>query len=200
MPRKDTYVVILAGGAGARLGGVRKADLRVGGVPLLNRVAEALGQSSHPLLIATGPGAAASGSLSGDIIAIPDAHDQHAGPVAGLCAAVAWLEREGISNGLLLSVAVDTPFLPTDYADRLCTALESSAAAAAAWRGQVYPTNALWRLESLAKALPEASSPKRLLAALGAATVNWDTPVDPFANLNTLADLMALQGRGRRPY
>ena len=197
MPRNDPYVVILAGGAGARLGGVRKADLRVGGVPLLNRVAEALGQSSYPLLIATGPGAA--GSSSGDIIAIPDAHHERAGPIAGLSAAVAWLEREGINDGPLLSVAVDTPFLPADYVDRLCAALETSAAAAAAWRGQIYPTNAVWRLESLKRNLPGASSPRGLLAALGAATVNWDTPFDPFANLNTLPDLMALQWRVHRP-
>ncbi|MFD2649808.1 molybdenum cofactor guanylyltransferase [Devosia albogilva] len=196
MPGKDLHVLILAGGAGARLGGVRKSDLRVGGRPLLRRVVDALGPLENPLLVSTGPGTPPP-DLPPHAIPVPDHDQEHAGPIAGLAAAVSALERRGIRSGLLLSVAVDTPFLPADYSTRLVTALGSAPAAAAAWKDQLYPTNALWRLDNLAAALPRSASPKGLLSTLGAVTVNWDGPCDPFANLNTLADLITLQNRSR---
>jgi molybdopterin-guanine dinucleotide biosynthesis protein A len=196
MPGKDLHVLILAGGAGARLGGVRKSDLRVGGRPLLHRVVDALGPLENPLLVSTGPGTPPP-DLPPHAVPVPDRNYEHAGPVAGLAAAVSALERRGIRGGLLLSVAVDTPFLPADYSARLVAALGSAPAAAASWQDQLYPTNALWRLENLAVVLPRAVSPKGMLSTLGAVTVNWDTPADPFANLNTLADLTALQKRAR---
>ena len=188
--------MILAGGAGARLGGIRKSDLRVGGRTLLHRVIDALGPLENPLLVSTGPGIPPP-ALPPRAIPFPDLGQEYAGPVAGLAAAVSALEGRCIRSSLLLSVAVDTPFLPADYADRLAAALGSAPAAAAAWRDQLYPTNALWRLENLAAALPHANSPKGILAALGAVMVDWDGPLDPFANLNTLGDLVALQKRAR---
>jgi Molybdopterin-guanine dinucleotide biosynthesis protein A len=197
MPAENLHAIILAGGAGERLGGARKSDLRVGGRPLIHRVAEALGASDNPLLVATGPGTSLP-LLPQNAIAIPDEEVEHTGPVAGLAAAVTALDRRGIREGLLLSVAVDTVFLPTDFADRLSAAIGNAAAAAAAWQGQLYPTNALWRLENLSRALPGARSPRSLLASLGAVAVNWTGPVDPFANLNTLDDLLELQRRARQ--
>lgn len=196
MSAEDLHVVILAGGGGARLGGVRKSDLRVGGRTLLRHVVDALGPLKNPLLISTGPGIPPR-DLPPQAIPVPDHHQEHAGPVAGLAAAVGALESRGIRRGLLLSVAVDTPFLPTDYSERLVVDLGVAPAATVAWQDQLYPTNALWRIENLAPALPRAVSPKGILAALGAVTVQWGGSLDPFANLNTLADLVALQKRAR---
>ncbi len=196
MPAEDLHVVILAGGAGARLGGARKSDLRVGGRTLLHRVARALGSLESPLLVATGPDNSLP-ALPPHAVAVPDGDDMHMGPVAGLAAAVTALDSRGVRQGLLLSVAVDTPFLPTDFADRLCAGIGPAAAAVAAWQDQLYPTNALWRLENLSGALPGARSPRSLLSTLDAVAVNWADPVDPFANLNTLDDLLELQRRAR---
>jgi molybdopterin-guanine dinucleotide biosynthesis protein A len=49
------HVVIIAGGRGMRLGVVRKADLRLGGVRQLDRVISALGKIVSPIMVASGP-------------------------------------------------------------------------------------------------------------------------------------------------
>ena len=56
--------MILAGGKGERLGGVVKANLRVGGVRLIDRVAAALADVKGPILVA-------HGGLDRDLIALP---------------------------------------------------------------------------------------------------------------------------------
>ncbi|MFN4211385.1 MAG: NTP transferase domain-containing protein, partial [Devosia sp.] len=45
------HAVIIAGGRGERLGGVRKADLRLGGRRLVDRVADELGPLASPLML-----------------------------------------------------------------------------------------------------------------------------------------------------
>lgn len=74
--------VILAGGRGSRLGGVRKADLRLGGVRLLDRVLSAVG------------GARCIAVVGEEDLVVPDRvlstreRPPFAGPAAGLAAGV----------------------------------------------------------------------------------------------------------------
>jgi molybdopterin-guanine dinucleotide biosynthesis protein A len=189
------HALILAGGRGSRLGDVRKAEIRIGGRGLLDRVADRL--ADLPLLVSTGPGA---GRQIGRGIGLADHAPSHDGPMAGIAAALHHLRDRAGPDDLLLSVAVDTPFLPSDYAERMVGALKGGANAAyAAWGDQIYPTNAIYRLSALYSLAPAAmpDSPKRLLKSLDARPVDWSAlaSADPFANLNTLADLIAL---GRR--
>jgi molybdopterin-guanine dinucleotide biosynthesis protein A len=196
------YAVILAGGRGERLGSVRKADLRIGGIRLLDRVAAALGLVAQPLLVSTGPDGYHF-NLPHDTLAVPDLPLPHAGPLAGLAAAVASLRTRGIVEGILVSVAVDTPFLPSRFAETMAQSCEGASACYAAHGENFYPTNAAWSLATIAD-LPErlaASTappgPRALLAELDAKCCDWvhQSAVDPFTNLNTLVDLIALQGR-----
>lgn len=191
--------VIIAGGKGQRLGGARKAELRIGGQRLVDRVTDALGEMEAPLMVATGPGDVRVRLPTG-AVAVADIEASLGGPLAGLAAAVEALRLRGIGAGLIVSVAVDTPFLPADFAVVMRDGLGNAPAAYATWGDQFYPPNAIWRLEALA-ALPEqvrrgeaASSLKALQAMLGAAPVDWchRADGDPFANLNTLDDLLAL--------
>lgn len=193
------HAVLIAGGKGERLGGVRKADLRIGGRRLVDRVVEALGAVSAPLMIATGPGGNWP-HLPAGALAVPDLDAPVGGPLAGLAAAVEALQATGIAEGLLVSVAVDTPFLPTDFVAVMRDRLGSAPAAYAAYGGQFYPPNAIWRIEALAT-LPHQvrtgkapHSLKALQQMAGAVPVDWVTRAasDPFANVNTLADLLAL--------
>ncbi|MGV8954008.1 MAG: molybdenum cofactor guanylyltransferase [Cypionkella sp.] len=191
------HAVIIAGGQGQRLGGVRKAELRIGGSRLVDRVASALHDAAQPILVATGHGRLPTGPYIG----VADLTDDFGGPLAGLAAAVDWLAAEGISDGLFVSVAVDTPFLPPDFIAVMTEALGNEAAIAARWGEQFYPPNTLWRLAAIAT-LPARvrngtapNSPKGLLAELGAATHDWRPALtdNPFDNLNTLTDLVRLQ-------
>jgi molybdopterin-guanine dinucleotide biosynthesis protein A len=194
------YGLIIAGGKGSRLGGVRKGDLRVGGVRLIDRVAGSLGAVAPPLLVATGPGRYRGGLPKG-AVALTDAEKDHQGPLAALVAAVTWLEAHGVVDGVLLSASVDTPLLPPHYASRLIGALADAPAAYAAWGDDFYPTNAAWRIEAL-RALPgwltqpdAPNSPNAVLRRLGGAPVNWQAAggENSFANVNSVSDLLALQ-------
>lgn len=197
------HAVIIAGGQGRRLGGVRKGDIRIGGVRLIERVRQALGEVAEPLLVATGPGGA-SGNSEG-MLAVPDIDVPLGGPLAGLAAAIDALRQIGIEQGVLVSVAVDTPFLPQGFAAAMAAGLGDAAAAYSAWGEAFYPPNAAWRIEALG-ALPDQvragaalGSLKALHQAMNARRHDWsaDYEADPFANVNTPADLVALERRAR---
>lgn len=192
--------LILAGGRGERLGGVIKSELPVGGVRLLERVAERLAGCS-PLLVAHGRIDPAALHLQPDMVAVADLAGDYAGPLAGLAGAIAWINTLGTPPQLLVSVAVDTPFLPGDFVARLLDGLGDAPAAIAAYGGQPYPTNAIWRVARF-RDLPERvwagtapRSLKSLCAAAGGHTVEWpaSTAGDPFANVNTPEDLAAAE-------
>lgn len=193
------HAVIIAGGRGERLGSVRKGDLRIGGRRLVDRVADALGAVAGPLMVATGPGDSWC-RLPDGAVAVPDLDAPVGGPLAGLAAAIEALRARGISAGLLVSVAVDTPFLPVDFVTILRDGLASAPVAYAACGGQFYPPNAIWRVEALA-GLParvrEGAAPRSLKALqqeLDARRVDWTDRggMNPFANLNTVTDLIML--------
>lgn len=204
------HAVIIAGGRGERLGGVRKADLRIGGRRLVDLVIEALGAVAPPLMISTGPRDDWRG-LPGNAVAVPDLDADVGGPLAGLAAAIAALQAEGVDKGMLVSVAVDTPFLPAGFAAAMQAALGEASAGCAACGDQFYPPNAIWRIEALAE-LPDQvrrnrapRSLKALQQELGARQVDWTAShaANPFANVNTVADLVALgriaRNRGPSP-
>jgi molybdopterin-guanine dinucleotide biosynthesis protein A len=192
--------VIIAGGQGERLGGVRKADLRIGGTRQIDRVVAALDGVALPIVVAGGPHGQFIAMPPG-CLAVADLESACAGPLAGLAAAVAQLAESGVTAGHLISVAVDTPFLPDDFVARLLAGMGDTAAAYAAWGEDFYPPNAAWRIEAL-QSLPSdiaggkpPASLKALQRALGAQRVDWASggAGNPFANINTLADLLALQ-------
>ncbi len=190
-----TYALILAGGRGSRLGDVRKAKLRIGGEALFARVARHLPRET--LLVSTGPGEPHG---FGTGIALRDSEVEFTGPMAGIRAATDYLRGAADKDDLLITTAVDTPFLPANYHLQMQRALDGGADAAyASWGELFYPTNAIYRLSALTAFLENESpdSPKLLLRGLSAVAVDWIglSRENPFANLNTLDDLITL---GRR--
>jgi molybdenum cofactor guanylyltransferase len=189
-----TFALILAGGEGSRLGHVRKANLRLGGKTLLERVTVRLQDDVETVFVSSGNSSALPDGL-------PDIRGAVSGPLAGVAAAVAHLRDRAEPKDVLVTVAVDTPFLPCDFVRRLEEPLVRAPASFAQWRDDFYPTNAAYRLGAILD-LPENMealfSPKRVLEPLGAEPVRWDhLSDDPFANLNTLSDLVALARRSR---
>ena len=195
------FALILAGGEGSRLGHVRKGDLRVGGVRMVERVAAALTGVEPALMVSTGQSKACP--LPAPAIALPDLVDHATGPLAGLRAASAFLAGRAAPRDILISVAVDTPFLPADFVARLVKAVSDAGAAYAACGDNFYPTNCTWRLDALGKALDrldDSAGPRAALALVHAVRVDWTavSAQDPFANANNLGDLLALQRRAVR--
>jgi len=210
-PVRDSFgasrvaAVILAGGEGQRLGGIIKANVEVGGRRLLDRVAESLRGRAAPILVARGRIDPAALALPQDLTAVPDLTDAQRGPLVGVASAVGWLLAERPDIEFLASAAVDTPFFPEDFIGRALDAIADSGSDAvlASYAGQAYPTNALWRLSAV-DGLPQAvlngvgpRSLKRLAEGLRTLDLDWPESAagDPFANVNTPADLAALEAR-----
>ena len=191
--------VILAGGRGKRLGGLIKANLKVGGVILLERAVSSLGEIDGPILISTGHIPASQISTESDWRVVEDASKDYLGPLAGIAAAVGFLQRENIKADYLMSLAVDTPFFPQDFCTRSMELLDDNVDVVVAKFGaQIYPTNALWRLNSIAHLPGQLTqlSPngiKGLMTTLSVAdmelaAVNGSNPCQ---NVNRMSDLIA---------
>jgi molybdopterin-guanine dinucleotide biosynthesis protein A len=193
-----TYGLIFAGGRGERLGGVRKADLRVGGVRLLDRVAHSFGSTTLPLVVA-------GGSTRDDYVVISDLADSISGPLAGLAAAVEYLRADNVTEGLIISATVDTPMLPENYAEVMRAAIGTAPAAYVTWGADFYPPNAIWQLAAI-QGLPERARNtdsrlglKKAHSELGSVAVDWQGQCvfNPFGDIDRFADLLAFQRRFR---
>lgn len=200
--------LILAGGEGSRLGGARKATLKFAGERLIDCIGNVLAPHCGELLVSTGPANRPTFLPPPGMTALADPELSIGGPLAGVIAVAGWLNTVADPPDLIVTVAVDTPLLPFDFVPTLVARLPAGSPAAYVTHGDnFYPTNAIWRrpaLEGLAAAVDRGTSPKSLRALLesvGAAAIPWRTTEpsdDPFANINTFADLMRLTRRARR--
>jgi molybdopterin-guanine dinucleotide biosynthesis protein A len=190
MQTQKILAVILAGGLARRMEGASKPLLMLGGRRLIDSVIERTQNLDIVLnLHALTPEAMAP---FGEIPCIADAVPGHAGPLAGILAALD--HAEGYES--VLSLPCDTPFLPDDLAQRLTEAAQKTrdGLACAASGGRVHPVIALWPVsmrEKLRRALAEGvRGIGQFQRGYDCATVEWpDKPRDPFMNVNTPADL-----------
>lgn len=189
--------LILAGGQSSRMGTGDKALAMLGGQTLAARAAARLAPQVGRLALSAN-GDPRRYALPGlDVVA--DADESRAGPLAGILAGLRWARALEARPHALVSVAVDTPFLPHDLALRLAGAAAASGRpgtiAVAASQGAWHPTAALWPLavaDDLAASL--AAGNRRAGAFIRQhAHVAVDFPCaggrDPFFNVNTPADL-----------
>ncbi len=191
--------MILAGGAGRRLGGVDKALLPLGGMALLGHAIRRLGRQTGALLLSANGDAARFAAFGVPVVS--DGARAGEGPLAGLLAAFDWARtQEGVRD--LLTVPVDAPFFPEDLHARLDAARDAAGARAsfAAWRGRAHPTVALLALDLAPRlaALFTAGERRlgRALDALGAVAVDFgDLAPDPFLNLNTWDEVREAERR-----
>jgi molybdenum cofactor guanylyltransferase len=196
--------VIFAGGAGERLGGVNKASLLVGGMPMLKRVHEILRAADGMHFLALGQKSADMFSPLGALVPVPDLPGPLGGPLAGLAAAVARCQQMPSQPQFILTASVDAPLLPAKFPTTMLNAVsQGSPGAIVRYGGQQHPTHGIWRLSALANLLADAStgrgpwSLKHLAAEARAAIVDWkeSTDGDPFISLNTISDLVTINHR-----
>ncbi|TQS71793.1 molybdenum cofactor guanylyltransferase [Rhodobacteraceae bacterium] len=196
------FGLILAGGSGVRMGGVVKAGVTLAGSPLLAHVAARLGPQVSQLAVSFNGDRAALGAewMAGDHPVLPDRPEYRGhGPLAGVQAGLDWAVVQGAD--VLVTAAVDTPFLPMELVTRLSQArlAAGGAAAVACSGGRKHPTFALWQadqstLDRVSDAL--IAGERRLGRVLGqAALVEFTDEPDPFFNINTPADLHLAQHR-----
>lgn len=175
--------VVLAGGEGRRMGGV-KASRVLGGRTLLERALErAKGYADEVAVAVREPLTAPVQTLLDDP-ALP-------GPLAGVASALAFAAERGAPAAL--TVPIDAPFMPDDLAARLAAALSGGVAVARSG-GRLHPVCALWRTGLDAPLRTYAATGRGSLMgladAVGWTAVDWPAePLDPFLNINTPQDL-----------
>lgn len=193
--------LILAGGSGRRLGGADKARVLLAGRPLLAHVLARLAPQAAPIALSANGDTARFAAFGLPVLPDPPGLEGE-GPLAGLLAGLNWAAGEGAEA--VLSVAVDTPFIPADLAQRLAKAagpgpehpaLAHPALATSA--GRAHPACALWPVAlrgALGAALGTGTRRLGLFAAqCGAVKVAFAGEPDPFFNINTPAELAAAE-------
>ncbi|MFT8720298.1 molybdenum cofactor guanylyltransferase [Acetobacter sp.] len=192
----NTAGLVLAGGQGSRMQGRDKAFLNINGTSSLAHVFSSLNSQCSAIAISANGDRSRFDAWSCPIL--PDRlHDM--GPLAGLLSGLEWAEAEGYET--LVSVPVDTPFIPSNLVISLLPAPSF-----ACWNGQEHPLVAAWPVScrpilaaQLASAVGEAKKHqtriRTLARAIGARGVDFGDlhEKDPFMNINTPEDLAAAQ-------
>lgn len=175
------------------MGGLDKAHLMLGGAPLIDHVTARLRPQIEALAISANGDAARFGAR-----AVVLADDTPLGPLSGILKAMAWARAGGADY--IASAAVDTPLLPCDLVVRLHLALEDTPMAQLALArsgGRVHGTFGLWPValqDDLAGFLASGAVPRVTDFAARHSPAYADFTDDgAFANINTAADLAALQ-------
>lgn len=185
--KSDVAVVVLAGGDGHRIGG-NKPLTELGGERLIDRALRQASSWSGTLAVSVRDSLQIGGMELELVIDEPGVE----GPVAGLISALKFAKTRHCE--FVLTIAVDTPFLPADLHDRLLSAIGAQSCAIASSGGRLHPTSGLWRTSATEFVQQFASSGKRSLAglaeALGCMKVEWPiAAIDPFFNINSPDDL-----------
>jgi molybdopterin-guanine dinucleotide biosynthesis protein A len=180
--------VILAGGAGRRIGG-DKAFARLAGRPLVAHVIDRLAPQCRALAINAAPDPRL------DAFGLPVVPDAEAdaggqGPLSGILAAMGWAAARGAAR--VLTAPVDTPFLPADLAARLA-AVDAPIALARTGDG-LHGTCGLWQValrDDLQAALEHGvRKVTEFTEAQGAAGAAFpDALPPPFFNVNRPGDV-----------
>jgi molybdopterin-guanine dinucleotide biosynthesis protein A len=199
----ETTGALLAGGRSSRMGR-DKGPLTIGGKPMIEHVIARLRPQVHRILISGNDEEPYSGycvPVVPDVIGEGETGEERAGPLAGLHAALLWAQSETPDARFLLTVPVDTPFLPRDLTQRLAEGLHAGGAtsAIAASNGRRHPVVGLWSLELLAAVTASIKEGVRAMHRFAeqqtSAVVDFScltargVSVDPFFNVNTPDDL-----------
>lgn len=117
-PLSDFDAVVLAGGSARRMGGIDKPGLRVGGMPLLHRAVDAVGDARR--IVVVGPH---RDDLADDVLQTRE-EPARSGPVAAIAAGLQALSRS--TADIVVVIAADLPFVDTRAITTLVAAVGDS--------------------------------------------------------------------------
>jgi molybdopterin-guanine dinucleotide biosynthesis protein A len=187
--------VLLAGGQSRRMGGGDKALRLLAGQTLLDRVVNRVRPQVAALVLNANGDPSRFARFGLPVVA--DSIADFAGPLAGILAGLDWTAANRPDCPLVVSLATDAPFLPTDLVARLIEGREAQRAelACAASGGQPHPVIGLWPVD-LREELRHALTAEGIRKVdvwterHSLATVDFPiTPIDPFFNANRPEDL-----------
>ena len=193
--------VILSGGKSRRMAGKDKAFLKIGNKFLLERVIENLDKQVDILAINTNAFDLSYHKYGHPVL--KDIVSGYLGPLAGLLTSMSWAEEKGYEN--VVTVAVDTPFFPANFVDRMKKEMIKSQAKIVLARSFsiesktsiIHPIFGLWCTslnKDLSKSLEDGT--RKVLDWVFRHPVEYVTfqyeGIDPFFNINQNEDLNVL--------
>ena len=142
--REHSVGILLAGGKSSRMGGGDKCLLPLAGRPILAHVIERLKPQVAELIISAN-GEPTCFSAFG-LPVVEDRLGGYVGPLAGILAGLEWARTNRPQSRFAITAASDTPFLPADLVDRLCSASGEGAPNLAVARSTdgMHPVFGLW--------------------------------------------------------
>jgi len=193
--RAGVLGVLLAGGQARRMGGGDKCLRQLAGRPILSHVIERIEPQVDALLLnANGD---PSRFAAFDLPVLPDVVGDFAGPLAGVLTGMEWAAANRSDCPWIITIATDTPFLPTDLVATMMEAVRKQDAqlACAVSNSRNHPVFGLWPV-ALAGALRAAMVVEdmrkvdRFTGRYRLAEVDFSAePFDPFFNTNRPEDL-----------
>ena len=190
--------VLLAGGRSSRMGGGDKCLRLLGGRPILARIIERLKpQVSEIIINANGDSSRFAGY---GLPVVEDSIAGFAGPLAGVHAALEWVQSNRPATSHVVTVATDTPFFPCDLVQHfLDEARQGNTLLVARSDDGVHPVIGLWPVQ-LASALESFLKQGRhkvgtFVEKQDAVEVYFSkaeiggAPIDPFFNINEPEEL-----------
>ncbi len=197
MQAQSISAILLAGGAGRRMGGEDKGLLKLKDKPLIEWVLARIKPQVNEVLISANRNLEIYRAFGFPVL--PDKTEGYAGPLAGIARGLLDAQHD-----LILSVPCDTPFLPDDLVARLYAALDAGehdlAVPYIAGAGQ--HAICLMRRRVGANLAVYLSQGGRKVqewqAGLQCAQVDFSDAAPFFVNLNQPEQLAALEGRIKR--
>ncbi len=181
----DITGLILAGGAGRRVGGQDKGLLALDGRPLIEWVIAALQPQCHSLMVSANRNQAQYQQYGYEVL--PDMRHDDAGPLAGIERAL-----NTIVTPWLLTSPCDTPWIPHQFGAWLAAALTDQPLAVVTIADRRQPLHALIHRDLAADLTAYLDQGGRKvqewMAGYPCAEVCCDAQVAAFANLNQPGD------------
>lgn len=187
--------LVLAGGAGRRMGGVDKGLQCLGDMSLVQHVCRRLAPQVSTLLISANRHQKQYASLGYHVLGDAPEHLAHGycGPLAGLYSGLTQADSQWV-----LCVPCDTPFLPADLALRLLAGVGSAPGSLARCDGLRQPALCLLRRDLAGSIRDFLASGERKLGLWqqqqGFVAVDFPDP-QAFANVNCTDDLRRFDDR-----
>ncbi len=194
MSRTPITGVILAGGLGTRLNGDDKGLVEINSRAMVSYVVERFAPQVGTLLINANRNLERYREFGFRIV--PDAIQDYPGPLAGIAAALATAKSDRIA-----CAPCDCPFLPTDFVNRLETAMDMAGAEVsyAVSNGRPQPVFAVIQC-SLYDSLTDyvEAGGRKIMSwyrSLDAVAVDFGDDAVGFANINTEVELAQAEQR-----
>lgn len=188
--------VILAGGQSRRFEGGDKAFQILAGRDLIHRVADRVRPQVTELIVNTNDDPSKYRDLGASAI-IADDVSGYQGPLAGLAAAIRWLENRQSDIAWSATFPVDCPFLPENLVETLMpVAMANDVPVAASCLGRVHAVVGVWPVGIERSLRDYLAEDKRgpvqefLVSQKGIIVEFPERSPDPFFNINTREDLL----------